>query len=63
MEGAYQNGDLSQNPYIPAVHALWLMNVDPRKDVGDYVVKVEKVYLLWVFRMNMNLSWAITLDK
>lgn len=46
MVGAYQNGVLSQNPYNPAVHALGLMNIEPRKDVGEYVVKAEKVYLV-----------------
>lgn len=63
MVGAYQNGVLSQNPYNPAVHALGLMNIEPRKDVGEYVVKAEKVYLVWVFQINMNSNWAIVLDK
>lgn len=63
MKGTYKDNVLSLNPYIHTAHALGLINVEPKKDVGEYVMKIEKVYLFQVFKMNTNLTWAIALDR
>lgn len=55
-KGTYKNNVLSLNPHVHIVHALGLINVETKKDVGEYVMKIGKVYLFQVFKMNTNLT-------